>query len=238
MIGSIGRGVGSIAIGAAAIVVILAVTVALFFNPLYVGIEQDRAQADAWTGYTAEQVHAVTNSVLAEIYFGPARFEQTVDGAPVFDPRERAHLADVRGVLVAFGAAALLSSVVLVVLLALPGRRDWRWRAIRWASGLLAGAVIIGGILFAVAFDAAFDLFHRLFFAGGSYTFNPNTERLVQLFPERFWTETSIAIAAVALLISALVWRWAGGRARAAKEKAAAPPAPQAAVPVAVEDAQ
>jgi len=46
-------------IGAAAIVVILAVTVALFFNPLYVGIEQDRAQADAWTGYTAEQVHAV-----------------------------------------------------------------------------------------------------------------------------------------------------------------------------------
>jgi len=53
MIGSIGRGVGSIAIGAAAIVVILAVTVALFFNPLYVGIEQDRAQADAWTGYTA-----------------------------------------------------------------------------------------------------------------------------------------------------------------------------------------
>jgi integral membrane protein (TIGR01906 family) len=239
MIGSIGRGVAAIAIGAAAIVVILAVTIALFFNPIYVGIEQNRAQADAWTGYTPEQVHSVTDSVLAEIYFGPARFEQTVDGAVVFDPRERAHLADVRGVLLGFGAVTLGSVIVLVAGFVLPGRRDWRWRAIRRASGLLAAAVVLGGILFAVAFDAAFDLFHRLFFAGGSYTFDPYTERLVQLFPGRFWTETSIAIAVVALLLSAIVWRWAGRRERAAKVSAdSAREGAQSGLPVAAEDAR
>ncbi len=56
-----------------------------------------------------------------------------------------------------------------------------------------------------VAFDALFETFHRIFFAGGSYTFDPATERLVQLFPFQFWQETAIVVGAVCIVLAAIV---------------------------------
>jgi uncharacterized membrane protein len=44
-----------------------------------------------------------------------------------------------------------------------------------------------------------------LFFAGGSYTFDPRTERLVQLFPFTFWQETAIAVGVVSAVLAILV---------------------------------
>ncbi len=67
------------------------------------------------------------------------------------------------------------------------------------------GTVAVG-IAFAVFFDRAFTLFHQLFFAEGTWTFDPATDRLVQLFPYQFWTETTIAIAVVGLGLTAAVW--------------------------------
>ena len=77
-----------------------------------------------------------------------------------------------------------------------------------WGASVLGVAVVAGGIVAAVAFDRAFEVFHELFFPGGSYTFDPATERLVQLFPIAFWEETTIAVGAVILLLSALVAWW------------------------------
>ena len=83
------------------------------------------------------------------------------------------------------------------------------------------------------AFDAAFEVFHRLFFAGGSYTFDPRTDRLVQLFPFAFWSETTMAVGAV---IIAIVARRRGrsrvaGRAARARRRPTPPPAAQSAAP-------
>ncbi len=66
------------------------------------------------------------------------------------------------------------------------------------------GLVLVGGFAF-IAFDVLFELFHRIFFAGGSYTFDPATERLVQLFPFQFWQETAIAVGAAAIVFAAIV---------------------------------
>lgn len=76
-------------------------------------------------------------------------------------------------------------------------------------------ALVIGGVVSFVAFDALFEVFHRLFFAGGSYTFDPSTERLVQLFPFRFWQETAIAVGAVCIVIAAAAAVIAGRQAAA-----------------------
>ena len=64
----------------------------------------------------------------------------------------------------------------------------------------------------AFAFDAAFSLFHGLFFAAGSWTFDPSTDRLVQLFPEQFWIETTVAVGVVAFTAGLLVARFASRR--------------------------
>ena len=80
------------------------------------------------------------------------------------------------------------------------------------------------GLFFAVFFDRAFTLFHQLFFAQGSWTFDPATDRLVQLFPEQFWTETSVAIAVVVVGLAIVVWAVARPRARSRGATAGARP--------------
>jgi integral membrane protein (TIGR01906 family) len=85
------------------------------------------------------------------------------------------------------------------------------YRAISRGAATLASGVVIVGIIAAVAFEPLFELFHRLFFAGGSYTFDPATERLVQLFPFTFWQETTIAVGIVIVLLATATW-WVAGR--------------------------
>jgi uncharacterized membrane protein len=67
---------------------------------------------------------------------------------------------------------------------------------------VLAGGVVVVGLAFTVFFDQAFEIFHRIFFPAGTYTFDPQTEKLVQLFPDQFWAETSLALAVAVLVLS------------------------------------
>ena len=209
---TVARSLGSALIAAATAVTLIAIAVLAFLNPVWVGFEQARTHADAFTGYALADVHRVTDAVLGELILGPATFLQQVAGSGVFDPREREHLADVRRVLIGFAMLAAAAAALLAVVAVRARDRAWLWRAVRGGAAVLAGAVVVVGALFAVFFDTMFDLFHRLLFAGGSYSFNPEQERLVQLFPEDFWAETSIALAVVILVLSLAVALVARGR--------------------------
>ena len=104
------------------------------------------------------------------------------------------------------------------------------WRAVGGGARALAIAIAVGGAFAILAFDAAFELFHRLFFSAGSYTFDPRTDRLVQLFPEQFWSETAIAVGAVMLVVAGLTAWLAGRRAAQSAAGAALTTAPRATV--------
>jgi uncharacterized membrane protein len=77
------------------------------------------------------------------------------------------------------------------------------------------------GVLSIVAFDAAFQVFHELLFPAGSFSFDPATERLVQLFPDQFWSDTALAVGVVTIVVSIGV-AWLASR-RAAQVGSAAP---------------
>jgi integral membrane protein (TIGR01906 family) len=209
--GFAGRSIASIAVAISTGIVLLGLAVAVFFNPWFVAFEQGRANATAWTGYTPEQLRSATDSILGDLYLGGS-FGVTVDGTPVLDARERQHMVDVRAVFAAFWILVLVGFVVLA--LAVRGRRraSWFWRAVAWGSTVTGIAVVALAVIAVVAFDALFETFHRLFFAGGSYTFDPRTERLVQLFPDAFWFETSILLGGVLLVLSVAVRVLAGRR--------------------------
>lgn len=113
-------------------------------------------------------------------------------------------MRDVRGVFVGFGVLALVSTGVLLVAHRWAQGGAVFWRAVRAGAIGITAAVIGLGVVGFMAFDAAFEAFHRLFFAGGNYTFDPATDRLVQLFPYQFWVETSFAVGIVVLVIAAL----------------------------------
>lgn len=206
--------------------VVVAVAVPLFLNPIWVGFDQDRSRVDELTGYTPAQVRAVTGSVLSDLVFGPPNFDVTLPGAtaPVLDAGERSHMADVRTVLMSLGLVALVAAILLLMVgLASRGRR-WFWRAVAAGARVLVVGVVVVGVGFAIFFDQAFELFHKIFFAPGTYMFDPRTEKLVQLFPDQFWSETSVALAGVVLALAVLVAVVGGrlGREPSANPEAAA----------------
>lgn len=194
-------------IGLATALAILAVTIPFFLNPAWVGFEQGRAQATAWTGFSEADLTTATNAILSDLIVGPPDFDVSVDGASVLNDRERSHMRDVRGVFMGFFAIAIVASVSALVIAA---RRRGEERALTWravqggALGLIA-SLIVGGVIAFFAFDALFETFHRIFFSSGSYAFDPTTDRLVQLFPFQFWNETAIAVGVVSIVIALVV---------------------------------
>jgi integral membrane protein (TIGR01906 family) len=85
------------------------------------------------------------------------------------------------------------------------------WRAVAGGARALAIGLMVVGAVVLLAFEAAFEVFHRLFFSAGSYTFDPATDRLVQLFPIAFWSEVATAVGGLALVV-AVVTAWQAGR--------------------------
>ena len=200
-------GVATTLIGLATALAIVAVTLPLFLNPIWVAFEQGRAEATAWTGFTEPELRAATDAILSDLILGPPVFDVAVNGTPVLNERERGHMQDVRGVFVGFFAVAVVLAAAGVAIHARRRGvdRGRSWRAVQGGALALIALLVVGGVVSFVAFDVLFETFHRVFFAGGSYTFDPATERLVQLFPFRFWQETAIVVGAVCIVLAAIV---------------------------------
>jgi integral membrane protein (TIGR01906 family) len=223
----LGTRLANLVIALATGVGIVALVLPLFLNPMWVAFGQGRAEASAWTGFSEPDLRAATDAILADLVIGPPDFDVEVAGEPVLNERERSHMRDVRGVFIAFFALALGLVTAAAVITA--RRRSTRagetWRAIHGgALGLIVVFVFAGGAA-VLAFDVLFEVFHRLVFAGGSYTFDPATERLVQLFPFAFWQETAMAVGAVSIVVAAVVAVVAHRRAERSETVVAATPA-------------
>jgi len=86
-------------------------------------------------------------------------------------------------------------------------RRAWLRVAIRDGAALIVGGALLAAAAFALAFDATFTFFHGLFFAAGTWTFNPATDRLVQLYPQDFWVLAAMLFCLVLALGSFVSYR-------------------------------
>ena len=210
----------ALVVGVAAALVIVALAILPFLTPVWMSFGQDRAQATAWTGFSEDQLRFVTGAIVHDLVFGPPDFGVALPGetTPVLTEAERAHMQDVRGVFAAFYAAAIVGAVVLVAAFAVArGRRPRArlWRRLSNAGIVIAVVTLVGGGIGLLVFDQAFTLFHEIFFPGGNWAFDPRVSKLVQIFPDQFWSETTVAVGIVVVLLAAgLAWL---GRRRAAR---------------------
>jgi integral membrane protein (TIGR01906 family) len=221
--GSMRGRLGAVLVAIAAAFVILGVSIAPFLTPVWIHGEQDRSGAPTFVGAPPDAVHWDADQIVNRLLFG-GTFEITTDRLELLlDSKEQAHMEGVRGVFDGLGLLILASAVWLVIAFrrAGSGARQALWRAVSLGARGLAVAMAVIGVLSIVAFDAAFQVFHELLFPAGSFSFDPATERLVQLFPDQFWSDTALALGVVTIALSIGV-AWMASR-RAARVGSAAP---------------
>lgn len=136
------------------------------------------------------------------------------EGVPLYNARELSHMQDVQNVYqAAWRVWQVALSLAVLSGLALAWREESRpalASAIRSGGAITVGIVVVIGLAAIVAWQAWFVLFHQVFFAAGSWTFN-YSDTLIRLFPEKFWYDTALTITNLSPLAGVLVW-WIGSR--------------------------
>ncbi len=133
----------------------------------------------------------------------------------LFSERELRHMADVkRTTAVAFALAAVCAVVGVAITFASrfnEGLRAHIVVAIRRGCNLTLLSVAFLAVLSRAAWDRAFDAFHGLFFAEGSWRF-PFSDSLIRLYPEQLFIDAALLLAiyvslcAVSLLCFLSLW--------------------------------
>ncbi len=200
----------AVAIGLSTALTILGASLLILLLPLYLHPALDYAGSAEILGLPSAQVHHLSDRTVSEVLFGPGTFAfPAPDGSvPFYDRSEASHLQDVRVVLWAFLVAVLVSVLALALAVAWAGREAWVWRAMSRGGATLAAVLAVVGLIGLVAFEPLFVLFHRIFFPGGNWAFDPRAQRLVQLYPTAFWQLTASALAALAITAGIAAWWW------------------------------
>ena len=176
-------------------------------TPWFVHAALDAAGSAERLGLTDAQAHALSDRSVEQLVLGGDFAIEDPDGEPFYDADERSHLGDARlllGVLLVAGGVSLLG-----LALALVRWRDRRvavWTVIRRAGLATAAVVVALAFVSLLAFDSLFTLFHQVFFPGGNWSFDPATQRLVQLYPFAFWQIAAPALGILVFLLGLATW--------------------------------
>jgi len=198
-----GASVAAVLVAPATMVVILAVSLLLLMTPIWMHF----ALVSAWApGGDAAYGLSLSDNTVWEIFVGPGTFS-------AFAPDEGAHMRDVRVVFWGFMVLAIASLGLIVWRVARHGGEARTWKSISRGGIALAVALLVGGVIAFVAFESAFELFHRIFFPGGNWAF-PADSALIQLYPYAFWQLSAGALGVLGISCGLIVWWLARRRAR------------------------
>ena len=175
----------------------------------------DRYNAEDATGLSREDLDATGRELRRYFNNGETTFyhQVTEGGLPVsvFNAQETRHLEDVKDV---FGWMNRVQELTVVYVLAYVAAffiwaRDGSLRQLAGQSlaGLALGLVAVAGvgIVAAVGFDAAWERFHSVLFTNDLWRLDPRTDRLIQMFPEPFWRDATLFLAAMCALEAFLI---------------------------------
>jgi len=191
-----------LALAAAALAI--GATTAIFLTPPVVHILLQASDASTVLGVEPRVAEALSDALVGDLLTDGA-FDAPLGDAPLLSASERSHLVDVGALLRAVLVAGLGGLITLAA--ARTRRRAWLRVAIRDGAVLIVGGALVAAAAFTLAFDATFSFFHGLFFAAGTWTFNPATDRLVQLYPQDFWVLAAMLFCLALALLSFAAYR-------------------------------
>lgn len=140
--------------------------------------------------------------------------EATIDGvtAPFFTDREKAHLADCRGlflkgVRVRVIACLLLAAFVIYIYIHNGKQKTSVLLAKGYlrSLGFIAVMTAIIAVLCVIDFTHVFTVFHHIFFDNDLWILNPNEDNLINIMQEDVFSDAAMWIAGIWLAAAALI---------------------------------
>lgn len=201
---------------------ILALPVALITTNIRVAVSEQSVYDYSVRHYGAEDASGIPESELIRAngilvrYLtdsGPRPLSIAVrddegDIVPLFNPRETAHMADVHSLVQAMLSVQVLAVAVLltaaVAMLVL-------WPARVLAAAALSGSLLtvstllLASMIALSGFDSAWSQFHVFAFSNDLWQLDPDTDHLIQMFPETFWQDITTLIGMVTFAEALLI---------------------------------
>ena len=197
---------------------LVALALALFTLPVAFTVRYATTSASWWergferydatrrTGLPQEEVLRIAQETRDYLTNDDERLDVNVDGAPFYSEREILHMIDVKRLMARTfdaGWAALGYIVAFVALVIWRHRRRAAQvlaRSTLSACGVVALLVVALGVIGIAGFDAAFRQFHLIFFTNDLWQLS-SRDGLIQLFPQRFFFDTTMLIGGVTLAV-------------------------------------
>lgn len=194
----------------------VALAVALFTLPVAFSVRYATTSAPWWergferydatgrTGLSQAEVLRVAEETRDYLTNDEERLDVDVAGEPFYTEREVLHMIDVKRLMARTfdaGWAALGFIIAFVAVIVWRRRREAPTalaRSTLSACGVVALLVVVLGIIGISGFDSAFRQFHLLFFTNDLWQLS-SRDGLIQLFPQRFFFDTTLLIGGVTL---------------------------------------
>ena len=194
----------------------VALALSLFVLPVALSVRYTATSASWWergferydatrrTGLPQDEVLRVAAETREYLANDDERLDVTVDGAPFYSEREILHMIDVKRLMsrVYDAGWAALGFIIAFVAAVIWRRRGQAARILAQttlsACGIVTTLVMILGVLGLTGFDSAFRRFHLIFFTNDLWQLD-SSDGLIQLFPQRFFLDTTMLIGGVTL---------------------------------------
>jgi len=169
------------------------------------------------TGIDRVQLDGATDEIVD--YFRTGSGDELLDIRVVLDGEEQAlysqreilHMRDVKDLMqfsfrVQEIAFVYVVAYIVVVFL---WTRERALRDLAKQSMIAGGATVAllgaGAIGVLLGFDSLFEQFHLLSFSNDLWRLNPATDRLIQMFPQGFWFDVTLAVGVITVMQGGLV---------------------------------
>ncbi len=170
-----------------------------------------------------DNVMAVTEHMMAYLIGKEEKLSivTDVDGEhqDFFNEQDRLHMADVRnlflGGLKLRNYAVILAIILMIVLRA--KKADFRRLVPQGYLQALFVYLILAAILgvaMSIDFTSCFTLFHKLFFTNNLWIFDPETDYMIRMLPEGFFSDMVIRVGVIFIVllavpgVTAVVYSW------------------------------
>ncbi|MCL2461857.1 MAG: TIGR01906 family membrane protein [Defluviitaleaceae bacterium] len=197
----------------ATLIVLTAVELPVFYRPLY-KFEYDKYNIPVQLNMTSDDLAKVTDHML-DYMSGKVpdlSIITVVDGQTrdFFDAREKEHMADVRRLFLdGFMIRNIAAGGFVVTLILLFALRYRPMRSLTLVYQIFLGSMLVilalAAYLISRNFDAAWTIFHHIFFRNNLWLLDPSVDLLVDIVPDVFFEDLAMIIGILYASLSLLV---------------------------------